>query len=252
MKSSSIVCFRQEAADLRGGGHFSGRLTAPLVFAGALCNQALAQEGVRIGARLMMAGGEYDDDIAYSAQTAELLAGKDFPVYGEAAAQRMKAAISQAAAVDDSIGGIAEVFAVGVKKGLGGPLFDGAEGKIASLVFGVPGVKGVEFGAGFALAAMRGSEANDSFVIGADGVELKTNRSGGLQGGITVGASIVVRAAFRPTPSIAMEQDTVELETMEPAKVRVQGRHDPCVALRGVYAVEACLAVALLDLTMEG
>lgn len=239
-------------ADMRGGGHFSGRLTAPLVFAGALCAQALAREGVQVAARLYMAGGVYDTDMPYSKETAERLYQKDFPVYSDEAAEGMKTAIEKARSEGDSIGGIAECFAIGLKNGLGGPLFEGVESRISSILFGIPGVKGMEFGGGFSLSAMCGSEANDTYMIADNGsIITKTNHSGGILGGITTGMPLVVRAAFKPTPSIALMQDTVDLQAKTNTKISIQGRHDPCIALRGVYAVEACVAIALMDLMME-
>jgi chorismate synthase len=239
-------------ADMRGGGHFSGRLTAPLVFAGAVAMQALARQGIVVSARLYMAGGIFDGQMEHTAETARILNLKDFPALFNNSAVRMKEAMEQARQAGDSIGGIAEAFAVGVKKGLGGPLFESAEGVISSLMFAIPGVKGVEFGSEFAASAMKGSEANDPFAIGQDGeVSLKTNNSGGIQGGITVGSPIVVRVAFKPTASIALEQDTVDLKEKKPAKIQVGGRHDPCIALRGVFAAQSCLAIALLDLLSE-
>jgi len=238
-------------ADMRGGGHFSGRLTAPLVFAGAVAMQALSRDGVTVAGRLYSAGGVCDAKMAHTEATARELNGKDFPVYDSQSGLKMQAAIAKDREAGDSIGGIAEVFATGVKKGLGGPLYEGAEGLIASLLFSIPGVKGVEFGDGFALASMRGSEANDAFLLAEDGgVALATNHNGGILGGITAGSPIVVRTAFKPTASIALEQDTVDLEKNEPAKIRIQGRHDPCIALRGVVAAQSCLALAILDLMM--
>ena len=239
-------------ADMRGGGHFSGRLTAPLVFAGALCAQVLALEGVKVASRLYMAGGVYDAKMSYTIETADVLNQKNFPVYSDDAANGIKAAIEKARSEGDSIGGIAECFALGLKKGLGGPLFKGAEGKISSILFGIPGVKGVEFGGGFSLCAMRGSLANDAFILTDDGsIATKTNNSGGVLGGITTGMPLVVRAAFKPTPSVSLMQETVDLQEKAGATISIQGRHDPCIALRGVYAAEACLAIALLDLMME-
>jgi chorismate synthase len=236
-------------ADMRGGGHFSGRLTAPIVFAGALCMQALAKEGVTIGARLAMAGGVRDKEIDYGEETAKLLDERDFPVFDAQAARDMQAAIIKAKEEDDSIGGIVELFAAGMKQGLGGPLFEGAEGRLASSLFGIPAVKGVEFGGGFSLASMRGSQANDALETDAKGgVAFKTNNSGGIQGGITTGAPVIARVAFKPTPSIAKEQASVDLASGEDAKISIHGRHDPCVALRGVYAAQAAFAIALLDM----
>ena len=191
-----------------GGGKWSGRMTAPLCIAGGIAKQLLAARGVTVAARVLRTGT---------------------PV------------------PDDSVGGVVEVVTDGVPAGIGDVGTDGLESKLAAALFGVPAVKGVEFGDGFALAAMRGSEANDAFVVRDGKVALATNHCGGILGGVSVGMPIVARVAFKPTPSIALEQDSVDLATMRPVKMRVSGRHDQCVAFRGAVAVEAAVAVALAD-----
>ncbi len=213
--------------DVAGGGQFSGRLTAPLCVAGGLALQLLAQEGINIRARIASIGGETD------------------PAAIEALLADVKAA-------GDSVGGVVECVAEGVPAGLGEPMFGGMENRIAQAVFAIPAVKGVEFGAGFAVGHMRGSENNDPFYFDGPGpVRTRTNHHGGILGGITSGMPIVFRAAFKPTPSIGMEQDSVDLFSHENVKLTVKGRHDPCVVLRAVPCVEAAAAVAIYDALLE-
>ena len=213
--------------DKAGGGHFSGRLTAPLCIAGGIALQILEREGIAVHAKAVMIGGASESEEA------------------------MLEAIDRAKAEGDSVGGIVECVAEGVPAGLGDPMFDGMENRIASALFGIPAVKGVEFGAGFGAAALKGSENNDAFEMQNGRPALKTNHCGGILGGITTGSPIVVRAAFKPTPSIAKEQDTVDLKTMQNVKISVPGRHDPCIVLRAIPAVEAAMACAILDALLE-
>ena len=230
------------AEDRAGGGHFSGRLTAPLCIAGGICLQVLAREGIRVISRIAAIGGVEDRGELLSS-TAE----KDFPVVDEARGEAMRQLIAQAKAQGDSVGGIVECAVLGLPAGLGDPMFAGMENRIASVVFGIPAVKGVEFGAGFAAAALRGSENNDPYIVENGLVRTAANHCGGILGGITNGMPLVFRAAFKPTPSIALEQDSVDLTTMRPAKLRVGGRHDPCIVPRAVPCVEAAAAFAVLD-----
>ena len=174
-------------------------------------------------------------------------AGKPFPVVEDAAGEAIRAAIAAAKAEGDSVGGIIECAVLGLPVGLGGPLFDGMEGKIASIIFGIPAVKGIEFGAGFAAAALRGSENNDAFTVENGTVKTVTNHCGGILGGITNGMPLTFRTAFKPTPSIAKEQQSVNLTSLTPETLRVQGRHDPCIVPRAVPCVEAAAAVAVYD-----
>lgn len=209
--------------DYRGGGRFSGRLTAPLVWAGALAKQVLAERhGVKITARAARIEGESDPE-----------------------AQR--AAIAAAQAEGDSVGGVIECAATGVPPGAGEPFFGSLESEIAALLFSVPAVKGVEFGDGFAMAAMRGSQANDGMRMEHDKIVFDTNHNGGILGGISNGQPLTVRAAVKPTPSIAKEQTTVDWDAGQTVTHRVQGRHDPCIVPRAVPVVEACVALALWD-----
>ena len=202
--------------DVAGGGHFSGRLTAPLCAAGGICLQILRGLGVSIAADIVQIG--------------DILSAKE---------------------KGDSVGGIVECTATGLPAGLGDPMFDGIENRIAGIVFGIPGVKGVEFGSGFAGAALMGSENNDSFYMDGDTVKTRTNNSGGILGGITNGMPVVFRVAIKPTPSIGMEQGSVSLSRGENAVLRVKGRHDPCIVPRAVPCVEAAAAIALYDAYLD-
>lgn len=245
----------QGAQDVAGGGHFSGRLTAPLCAAGGIALQILAARGVRVAAHLDEIAGI--EDLHFSARSAnaeqlkaqmDLLTVRPFPTLCPDAEERMVAAIDAARAEGDSVGGIIECVATGLPAGLGSPLFDGVESAIARIAFGVPAVKGIEFGAGFEAARLRGSQNNDPYGVDEQGsVVLLKNDAGGNLGGITTGAPVVFRMAIKPTPSIAREQDSVDLTTNEAAKLQVRGRHDPCIAPRAVPVAEAVMALALLD-----
>lgn len=240
------------ANDPRGGGHFSGRLTAPLCFAGAVCMQILARRGIRIGAHILSIRGVRDipfDAVAVDADTLQAVTGKAFPVQNDAAGEKMRAVIAAAKEASDSVGGVIECAAVGLPIGMGEPMFDGLESRLAAAVFAIPAVKGVEFGAGFGAAELFGSENNDNFVYRADGtVRTTTNHHGGSLGGISSGMPLVLRAAFKPTPSIGQPQDTIRISTGENDTLAIVGRHDPCIVPRAVPCVEAAVAVVLLDL----
>ena len=228
--------------DYAGGGHFSGRLTAPLCIAGGVCLQILQRHGIEVISRIK-AIGDVEDPSPLTASTAE----KAFPTVDEAAGEAMQAAIAQAKAQGDSLGGVIECAVLGLPAGLGDPMFGGMENRIAGIVFGIPAVKGIEFGAGFEAARLRGSQNNDSYTVKDGRVETRSNHCGGILGGITNGMPLVFRAAIKPTPSIAMEQDSVNLETLEEEKLRVGGRHDPCIVPRAVPVIEAAAAIAVYD-----
>lgn len=230
------------AQDAAGGGHFSGRLTAPLCIAGGICLQLLAREGITVISRIASIAGVADEG-ELTGSTAE----KDFPVVSDAQGAEMRAAIEAARKEGDSVGGVIECAVLGLPAGLGDPMFDGMENRIAAIIFGIPAVKGIEFGAGFVAAAMRGSEHNDAFALQDGRVVTKTNHCGGILGGITTGMPISFRAAVKPTPSIAREQESVDLDTMQSVKLRVGGRHDPCIVPRAVPCVEAAAAIAVYD-----
>lgn len=240
------------ANDHRGGGHFSGRLTAPLCFAGAVCMQILERKGIHIGAHILSIKGVKDtpfDEVQIDAETLKMVTSKAFPVQDDATGEAMQAAIAAARANADSVGGIIECAVTGLPVGVGEPMFDGLESRLAAAVFAIPAVKGVEFGKGFGVAELFGSENNDDFIYEADGtVRTKTNNHGGSLGGISSGMPLVLRAAFKPTPSIGQEQDTISISKRENDKLAIVGRHDPCIVPRAVPCVEAAAAVAILDL----
>ncbi len=216
-----------ESADFRGGGHFSGRLTAPLCIAGALCSDLLSRNGIVITSSVTEIAGIKGD------------------------MEKMKEAISEARAEGDSVGGVIECTVSGLPAGIGDPIFDGMENRIASAVFGIPAVRGIEFGNGFGAARLRGSENNDPFVIRDGAVMTKTNNNGGINGGITNGMPVVFRVAFRPTPSIAKPQKTADIRKLEETEIQITGRHDPCIVLRALPCVESAAAIAVLDAMLE-
>ena len=233
------------AQDVAGGGHFSGRLTAPLCIAGGICLQLLKTQGVTIRARIVSVGAVTDDS-PFLTPVGE----KAFPAVSDAAAAAMQAEIAAARADGDSVGGVIECVVEGLPAGVGDPMFGGLENLISRAVFAIPAVKGIEFGAGFAAARMRGSENNDPFRVENGVVVTETNHCGGILGGISDGMPIVFRAAFKPTPSIARQQRSVSLGQMENKTLVIQGRHDPCIVPRAVPCVEAAAAIAVLDAVM--
>lgn len=241
-------------ADMRGGGHFSGRLTAPLCVAGGIAKQILARRGVFVGAHLASVAGIPDRPFPLRPTAAlfDELAARPFPVLDREAGERMQAAILAAKQDLDSVGGVIECAAVGLPAGLGDPMFGGVENRLAAALFGVPAVKGVEFGEGFRAAGLRGSENNDPFTVEGGRIQAVTNHAGGILGGITTGMPVVLRAAVKPTPSIGRAQRTVSLSRLENTELTVHGRHDPCVAHRAVPVVEAVTAAVLLDMLLEG
>lgn len=241
-------------ADARGGGHFSGRLTAPLCAAGAICKQMLARRGIFVGAHIASVAGISDvryDPVAVTTEELALAGNRAFPVLDEAAGEAMQAEIAAAAAEQDSVGGVVECAIVGLPVGLGEPLYGGVENRLSSAIFGLGAVRGIEFGDGFAAAAMRGSQHNDPYCIENGSVRTKTNRHGGVLGGITSGMPVVFRVAFKPTPSIAQPQQTVDLAKMEETTITIEGRHDPCIVPRAVPCVEAIAAIIAMDLLLE-
>lgn len=232
--------------DVAGGGHFSGRLTAPLCIAGGLCMQWLARHGIRIAARLR-AVGEIKDDPINPVQPDLDAIGDSFPVINAQIGEKMRNAIATAKADGDSLGGMIECFVTGLPAGLGDPMFDGLESRIAQIIFGIPAVKGLEFGAGFSASAMYGSEHNDPIVLKGNQIMSETNNAGGILGGISNGMPLYFTVAIKPTPSIAKEQKTISLSKMEEKNLVIEGRHDPCIAPRAVPVVEAAAAIALYD-----
>ena len=243
-----------DAVDLRGGGHFSGRLTAPLCIVGGIARQILVRQGIRIGAHIASVGDVQDrpfDPSHVSAADFEAVLSHDFPVLDPAAGEGMKSLINTARSEGDSIGGVIECAVIGLKPGLGEHMFWGMENRISHLIFGVPGVKGIEFGAGFDITKMRGSDANDPFATDGERIYTTSNHSGGIQGGMTNGMPLTFRCAMKPTPSIAKEQNSVSLSRMENSKLTIGGRHDPCIVPRAVPVIEAVAALAVLDALLD-
>lgn len=240
--------------DIAGGGHFSGRLTAPLCIAGGICLGLLRERGIQIGAHIVRIGEITEDPfdpVTISGTQLEALGTMDFPVLNPEKGEEMKQLIAKVHGEQDSVGGAIECAVVGLPAGLGDPMFDGMENRIARLAFGVPAVKGIDFGAGFAVAAMRGSENNDPFVYGQGGVKTWTNHHGGILGGITSGMPLLFRVAMKPTPSIAREQKSVHLQEKREESLSIKGRHDPCIVPRAVPCMEAVAALAVYDALLE-
>jgi len=237
--------------DIRGGGQFSGRLTAPLCSAGALAIQLLKDRGIDIRARVYSVAGIGDAPIDLAHPPMEGLCAGPLPCVDPDAARKMAEAVEAARADGDSVGGIVECWATGLPAGLGEPMFDGVENRVARALFGIPAVRGVEFGLGFAAASMKGSAHNDPFRVESGRVLTAGNNHGGALGGITSGMPLVVRAAFKPTPSIAREQLSVSLSRNENTPLVIQGRHDPCIVPRAVPVVEAVVACVVMDMMMD-
>jgi chorismate synthase len=250
------------AQDVAGGGHFSGRLTAPLCVAGGICLQILKAEGIEIGAHIISIGAIRDalfNPVHVDTAVLSAVKAADFPVLDRVKGALMIKAIEEARLDGDSLGGVIECAAVGVPGGLGDPMFDGMENRISAIVFGIPAVKGIEFGSGFGGSGLRGSENNDSYYFdpncfGSDytrAVKTKTNNHGGILGGITSGMPVVFRVAVKPTPSISKPQQSVSLSKGIDAALAVRGRHDPCIVPRAVPCVEAAAAIAVYDALLE-
>ena len=239
--------------DWRGGGHFSARLTAPVVFAGALCSQWLGAQGVRIAAHIRQLGSLRDRRFqdADAAKDWSALRAMSLPVLTPGLDREMAELIEKAKEQEDSVGGVIECMVTGLPAGLGAPFFDSAESVLSHLLFSVPAVKAVEFGEGFGFAELRGSEANDALRVQDNTISFETNHAGGVNGGITNGAPLLFSCAVRATPSIAQAQRTVSLQRMENAEIRIHGRHDPCVLPRAVPVIEHITAIGLMELWKE-
>ena len=235
--------------DAAGGGHFSGRLTAPLCIAGGLCKQWLEGMGIRIVAHISAIAGISDTPLDPLAPDMDSIQ-PEFPVINQDAGARMRAVISAAKSDGDSVGGIVECAVTGLPAGVGEPMFGGVESRIAQIVYGVPAVKGVEFGAGFAAAKLRGSQNNDDYVMIDGQIRTATNNAGGILGGITTGMPLIFRAALKPTPSISRPQQSVSLSSGKMQELVIKGRHDPCIVPRAVPVIEAAAAIAILDMIL--
>ncbi len=235
--------------DAAGGGHFSGRLTAPLCIAGGLCKQWLAEQGIRIAARIAAIAGVTDIESDTLNPPLDLI-GTDFPVLSPDAGQRMRDRIAEVRMECDSVGGIIECCITGVPAGLGEPMFGGVESRIAQIVYGIPAVKSVEFGIGREASELRGSQCNDAFTVKNGKISTLTNHAGGILGGITNGMPVIFRAAIKPTPSISRPQQSVSLSKAQQQELVVKGRHDPCIVPRAVPVIEAAAAIAMFDLIL--
>ena len=244
-----------EKVDLRGGGHFSGRLTAPMCIVGGICLQYLRARGIEVFAHVYSIGDVYDtpfDMAGVGSKEQDVLRERQsLPVLCEQAGEQMRILIENARSEGDSVGGVIECAATGLPIGLGEHMFDGVENRISGIIFGIPGVKGIEFGEGFGAAKLRGSENNDPFLTDGERIYTATNRAGGILGGMTTGMPLVFRGAMKPTPSIFKEQDSVDMTTMTPARLKIKGRHDPCIVLRALPVFEAATAIALYDLLLD-
>lgn len=234
--------------DVAGGGHFSGRLTAPLCFAGAVCMEILKDKNIHIKAHIYSIADVPDTPFDLVNITTEDIASKSFPVIDDKQGEKMIARILEAKSEADSVGGIIECAVTGVDAGYGNPMFDGIENILAKNIFAVPAVKGIEFGNGFDCTRLLGSQNNDPYMIADGKVVTKTNNAGGITGGITTGMPIVFRTAMKPTPSIGKEQDSVSLSKKENEKLIIHGRHDPCIVQRAVPVIEAVAALSILDI----
>ena len=239
------------ANDIRGGGHFSGRITAPIVFADSICRQILAQKGIKIAAHINSIGNVCDEPfnpVGIDDALIDRLNLSSFALVDNSVEEKMRSVVEDARMSLDSVGGTIECAVTGIEAGIGEPMFDGVEGVIAKAVFGVPAIKGIEFGKGFELSKMRGSQSNDPFRYNDGKVVTETNNCGGILGGITNGMPIIFRAAVKPTPSIAQKQKSVDLQKKENAELEIHGRHDPCIVPRAVPVIEAVTAIAIANL----
>lgn len=234
--------------DVAGGGHFSGRLTAPLCIAGGLCKQWLSAKGIEIFTHISMIAGIYDDPALFDPINPKRnYLDTEFPVLSRISGEQMQTKIAEAKAEGDSVGGIIECAITGLPVGLGDPMFGGMESRIAQIVYGIPAVKGLQFGSGFQGSCLCGSQNNDAFTFVDGQAVTVTNHSGGILGGITTGMPLVFQAAIKPTPSIAKPQQSISFAKKEPQILKVVGRHDPCIVPRAVPVIEAAAAIAVFD-----
>lgn len=240
--------------DYRGGGHFSGRLTAPIVAAGSICRQILETKNILIGSHIeqlyALHDAPFSNNIDELKKQIQILNKKEFATLDEQIAQNMEQAILEAKNEQDSIGGILESAIINLPAGIGEPFFDSIESILAHLLFSIPAVKGVSFGAGFQMASKKGSEANDAFIMN-DTIQTKTNNNGGINGGISNGMPIIIHTCIKPTPSIYKTQKTVDYKTKESQTLNIKGRHDPCILHRARIVVDSMIAFGILDLLMS-
>ncbi len=248
----SAECKYKGFQDYRGGGHFSGRLSAVMVAAGAVSMYALNQKGIYIGTHILKCAGISDRNFGDYYCDIEKLDKNYFAVLDDESKEKMLSEITRAKDELDSVGGILESCVVGLPAGIGEPFFDSVESVLSHILFSIPGIKGVEFGRGFEFSDLRGSEANDEFCIKNKKVSTTTNNSGGINGGITNGEAVIVRCAVKPTPSIGKEQNTVDFKNMSERKLTITGRHDPAIVVRARAVVDSAIAIALCDLMVRG
>lgn len=234
--------------DVRGGGHFSGRITAPIVFAGSVAKQILSKRGIKVGAHILAIKNVYDNkyDINTNSQLLDELSKQQYPVINKDVFPKMEAVIEEARLDQDSVGGKVECAITGLEAGIGEPFFDSIESHLSSLLFSIPAVKSVAFG-NEDISLLHGSEANDEYYKNGEIVKTKTNNNGGIIGGISNGMPIIFNVGIKPTPSISKSQDTVNIKTMENTKIEIHGRHDPCIVPRATVVVEAMAALCILD-----
>lgn len=239
--------------DYRGGGHFSGRITAPLVFAGAVCKQILNIKGINVGAHVKSIGTIYDksfDEVELTKELLDNLKINELPLLCSEKEEMMRSAILEARSDCDSVGGTIECTVIGIDAGVGNPFFDSVESTLAHLMFSVPAVKGIEFGKGFEMSELRGSQCNDEYYYDGDKVKTYTNNNGGITGGITNGMPILFKVGIKPTPSIAKKQRTIDIAENKESELIIEGRHDPCIVQRAVPVIEAVTAIGILDLVL--
>ncbi len=237
--------------DVRGGGHFSGRLTAPLCIAGAISIQMLKARGINVGAHIARIGNVCDTPFDPCAPALDLVSKKGLATISHERSQQMLSVIESAKMEGDSVGGVIECAVTGLPAGVGAPMFDGVENRISSVAFGVPAVSGIEFGSGFGGTELMGSQNNDPFIMKNGAVATSSNNHGGILGGITTAMPIIFRAAVKPTPSIAKKQHSVNLKELKECTLEIKGRHDPCIVPRAVPCIESVAAIAILDLLLE-
>ncbi|WP_297635467.1 chorismate synthase [uncultured Clostridium sp.] len=238
--------------DYRGGGHFSGRITAPIVFAGSIARQILESKGIKIISHVKSIGNIEDEYFnPLGIENGEELLNEELPLLNKELEPKMREEILNAKKEGDSVGGIIEGMILGVEPGLGDPFFHSVESRLSSLLFSVPAVKGVEFGCGFNMAKLKGSQANDSMYYEDGEVKCRTNNNGGILGGITNGMPIIFRVVIKPTASIIQKQETVDIESKENTELVIEGRHDPCIVQRAIPVVESMAAIGILDLMKE-
>lgn len=239
--------------DVRGGGHFSGRLTAPIVFAGSVAKQILRQKGIVVGAHIQSIKDVYDDSFGVDITCADLqqLTKQQYPTLNFDVFLKMQNVIEDARMKQDSVGGTIECAIINVPAGLGNPFFDSIESHLSPLLFSIPAVKSVSFGMGEKMSELYGHEANDCYYYEGEKVKTKTNHNGGITGGISNGMPIVFKVAIKPTPSISQVQSTINVKTKENTELEITGRHDPCIVPRAVVVVESMAAIGILDMMKD-